>query len=208
MRVRTALGVTDAHAHTRVFRRAEGTVNRLDAVVAACGAACLDLDTAEFQVHVIVNHHNMVGLDLVIGANGSHRIAGIIHISQRLGQKELDGAAVQVHHAFTEHGQALVIGEVHRPTFGEHVGGHEAHVVPRVLIFFAGVAQSRNQPEIRCHNPLLVRLPIFPYARSVRSVRHARVRLAHWPMPGRIQPSRLYSTPPSSSFAPAFSHFS
>ena len=30
--------------------------------------------------------------------------------------------------------------------------GHEAHVVAGALIFGAGVAQSCDQPEIRCHN--------------------------------------------------------
>ena len=151
MRMRTTLGVADTHTYTCIFRCAKRTVNGFDAVMSARGATSLDLDASEFQVHVVVNHHDVVGLDLIVGADGGHGIARVVHVGQRLGQKELDGATVKIHRALTEHGKTLVIGEVHAPAFGEHVGCHEAHVVSRVLIFLARVAQSRNQPKIRCH---------------------------------------------------------
>ena len=43
--------------------------------MAACGAACLDFDTSEIKIHVVVNHHNMVWFNLIVGTDGSQRIA-------------------------------------------------------------------------------------------------------------------------------------
>lgn len=61
MRVRTALGVTDAHAHTRVFRRAEGTSIDLMPLWPPAEPPALTLIRPNSK-SVIVNHHNMVGL--------------------------------------------------------------------------------------------------------------------------------------------------
>ena len=155
MGVRTALGMADAHTHTGVFRCAKRTINGLDAVVSAGGASGLDLDAAEIKVHVVMDYHDMIWFNLVVRADGSHRIAGIVHVGQRFGQKELHIAARQVHYAFAEHGQPLVIGEIDRPAFRQQVGGHESHVVARSFVLGARIAQSCNQPEIRCHRSFL-----------------------------------------------------
>lgn len=93
VRVGSALGVADAHAHARVFRGAERTVDGFDAVVPACGAAGFDFDSAEVEVHVVVDNHDMVRFDLVVGADGGDRVAGFVHVGEWLGEEEFDVAA-------------------------------------------------------------------------------------------------------------------
>ena len=89
----SAVGGADAHAHARVFRGAERTVDGFDAVVPACGAAGFDFDSAEVEVHVVVDNHDMVRFDLVVGADGGDRVAGFVHVGEWLGEEEFDVAA-------------------------------------------------------------------------------------------------------------------
>ena len=94
---------------------------------------------------------DVIRLDLIVRADRGDRVARVVHVGQRLGEEELDVATLQIHRALAEHREPLVVGKGDGPAFGQYVGGHEAHVVPRVLIFFAGVAQPHDQPEIGCH---------------------------------------------------------
>ena len=61
--------------------------------MSACGAACLDFDTSKIKIHVVVNHHDMVRFNLVVGADGGDRVAGFVHVGEWLGEEEFDVAA-------------------------------------------------------------------------------------------------------------------
>ena len=83
----------DADLHAREHIGAEVGDDILDAVVPACGAAGFDFDSAEVEVHVVVDNHDMVRFDLVVGADGGDRVAGFVHVGEWLGEEEFDVAA-------------------------------------------------------------------------------------------------------------------
>ena len=111
MRMRSALGMPYPHPHTVIISGTERPVYRLDPVVPARGAAVLGFDSAELQIHIIVDHHYPVFGDTVVRTYRSNRIAGIIHKSQRFRKEKLPGRAVQRHHPFAKQCKAFMVAE-------------------------------------------------------------------------------------------------
>ena len=114
-------------------------------IVSPRAAGDRDLDLAQIQIHLIVDHADPVGGQAVISGNRSDRLAALIHIGERFHSD--DRARRRVADA-TDHGV-----ELRRPLPGCPVASRisvddqKPDIVSGLLVFFSRIAETGNKPR-------------------------------------------------------------
>src|SRR6185369_8251191 len=163
----------DADAEAGEALRAEGLDDRAHAVVGAGRAARLDAQLADGEIDFVENDHQIVGRIEIRVHQQPHRIAGKIHVRQRLGH--LHRAAADA--ALAGHRLLFVSADLDAELLREGVDDHPARVVARSGVTLSRIAEADDEFHSE-YNPRRMKPSRAQFEHALKSLRNPALRYA------------------------------
>ena len=132
----------DTHSDANEIRRTERLRDRAHAAIAGVAAALLDPETARFEIELVVQHDQTIGVNFEISEDCRNAFTAQVVESLRLDQQR----RLLCQSDFSGYALESAPARLDAFRFGDSIDCHEAGVVTRARVFFAGISEAGHDP--------------------------------------------------------------